>query len=70
MVDTVHAGYPSRALIGQHKLGDTVAVRTSTCVHKLVQRLDLLYNCKTVPSTVCAPRVSCGSPYIDAGCTV
>ena len=86
LVDTVHAGYPSRALIGQHKLGNTkpvlwqcgllhvytnwyrgwiycttvkrfqaqcvhpeypVAVRilqgaqSSTCVHKLVKRLNL-----------------------------
>jgi hypothetical protein len=26
LVDTVHAGYPTRALIGQHKLGDTKPV--------------------------------------------
>ena len=46
----------------------TVAVRTSTFVHKLVKRLDLFVQLKTVPSTVCAPLVSCASAFF-AGCT-
>jgi hypothetical protein len=49
------------------QLSWTVAVRTSTCVHKLEQRLDLMYS--KVPSKVFAPRVSCGSVDIE-GCTV